>query len=169
MPSCRTLVLSCSALLLGIVALAAAQVPAAPPSQTGPGTAPERTAADTAAIAPRPASTMSELMIRVIYPTSDAVFYVGTRAPASDAEWGELQSQTLMLAESANLLMLPGRARDTGRWMADAKLMFDAGVAAFRAAKAKDMEALEAVNDQLYQSCVQCHQHYRPGYGTRRP
>jgi hypothetical protein len=118
---------------------------------------------------PRPASTMSELMIRVIYPTSDAVFYITTRVPANDAEWGDLQSKTLMLAESAHLLMMPGRARDTDRWMTDARLMFDVGQAAFRAAKAKNVEALDALNDQLYQSCVQCHEHYRPGYGKRRP
>ena len=106
-------------------------------------------------------------MIRVIYPTSDAVFYIDTRTPTSDAEWGELQSKTLMLAESANLLMMPGRARDNDRWMTDAKLMFDAGQAAFRAARAKNLQALQDLNDQLYQSCVQCHQHYRPNYGNR--
>ena len=55
------------------------------------------------ATGPRPASTMSELMIRLIYPTSDAVFYISTRVPTSDAEWGDLQSKTLMLAENHNL------------------------------------------------------------------
>jgi len=109
--------------------------------------------------------TMSELMIRIIYPSSDAVFYITTRTPETDVQWGELQGQTLMLAESANLLMMPGHARDQDRWMADAKLMRDAGAAAFKAAKAKDVKALEALNDQLYQSCTTCHMHYRPNYG----
>jgi hypothetical protein len=111
---------------------------------------------------------MSELMVRMIYPTSDAVFYIETRTPTTEVEWGELQAKTLTLAESANLLMMPGRARDQGRWMDDAKLMLDAGQAAFRAARAKDTEALVAVNDALYQSCVQCHQHYRTNYGRGR-
>ena len=120
---------------------------------------------------PAPASdlkvvgTMSELMIRIIYPSSDAVFYITTRTPETDVQWGELQGQTLMLAEAANLLMMPGHARDQDRWMADAKLMRDAGAAAFKAAKAKDVKALEAVNDSLYQSCTTCHMHYRPNYG----
>ena len=35
-----------------------------------------------------------------------------------------------MVAESANLLMLPGRVRDQERWIADAKLMLDAGLIA---------------------------------------
>ena len=111
--------------------------------------------------------TMSELMIKIIYPTSDPVFYITTRTPTTEAQWGELQAQTLMLAESANLLMMPAHARDQDRWMADAKLLREAGTAAFKAAKAKDLAALEALNDQLYQSCTTCHMHYRRNYGRR--
>jgi len=112
---------------------------------------------------------MSDLMVKIIYPASDAIFYIATRTPTSEAEWGELQGKALAVAESANLLMMPGRARDQDRWMADAKLMLDAGRAAFRAARTKDVAAVEAVNDQLYTSCTSCHQHYRPNYGRRAP
>jgi hypothetical protein len=111
--------------------------------------------------------SMSDLMVKMIYPTSDAIFYITTREPKTEAEWGELQAKALTLAESANLLMLPGRARDQDRWMQDAKLMLDAGRAAYRAARAKDVAALEALSDQLYESCTSCHQHYRPNYGRR--
>jgi hypothetical protein len=41
---------------------------------------------------------MSELMVDVIYPASDAVFYISTRTPKDAAEWTELQGKTLMLA-----------------------------------------------------------------------
>ena len=44
---------------------------------------------------------MSELMVKIIYPSSDAVFYITTRTPKEDAEWNELQAKTLMLAEQA--------------------------------------------------------------------
>ena len=115
----------------------------------------------------QPASTMSELMVKIIYPASDAIFYITTREPKTQVEWEELQGKALAVAESANLLMMPGRARDQEQWMDDAKLMLDAGRAAFRAAKAKDMAALDALNDQLYTSCTSCHQHYRPNYGRR--
>jgi hypothetical protein len=118
---------------------------------------------------PRPVGSMSELMIRLIYPTSDAVFYITTRTPQTQQEWEELQNKTLTLAESANLLMMPGRARDQDRWLVDAKRMYDAGAAAYRAARAKDVAALEAVNEDLYQSCVECHRHYRPNYGRGAP
>jgi lipocalin-like protein len=122
-----------------------------------------------AAQSPQAVGTMSDLMVKIIYPASDAIFYITTRTPTSDAEWTELQGKALAVAESANLLMMPGRARDQERWMADAKLMLDAGRTAYRAARAKDVAALEAVNDALYESCTSCHQHYRPGYGRRPP
>jgi lipocalin-like protein len=119
------------------------------------------------AAAPAPVGTMSDLMVKIIYPASDAIFYITTRTPENEAQWTELQGKALALAESANLLMMPGRARDQDRWLDDARLMLDAGRAAYRAARAKDVAALEALNDQLYTSCTSCHQHYRPNYGRR--
>lgn len=112
--------------------------------------------------------TMSELMIHILYPTSDAVFYVSSRTPTTDAEWGELQAKTLTLAESANLLMMPGRTR-AGQWNKDSRTMLDAAWAAFKGAKAKDPAAVEAASDQLYESCVSCHKAYRPNYGKPKP
>jgi cytochrome c556 len=112
--------------------------------------------------------TMSELMIHIIYPTSDAVFYISSRTPTSDAEWTALQASTLTLAESANLLMMPGRTR-AGQWNADSRMMLDAAWGAFKAAKVKDLEGVEAVSDQLYESCVSCHKAYRPDYGKPKP
>ncbi len=117
----------------------------------------------------QPVGTMSELMVEVIYPTSDAIFYVMRSVPANDYEWGLLEGKALMLAESANLLMMPGRTRDQTRWMKDARLLLDAGAAAFKAAKAKNLQALVDLNEQLYQSCVTCHAHYRPNYRGPQP
>jgi hypothetical protein len=116
----------------------------------------------------RNVGSMSDLMVKIIYPASDAIFYVETRTPKTETEWTALEGQALMVAETANLLMLPGRARDQKQWMADARLMLDAGDAAFKAAKTRSVENLAAVNDQLYESCTTCHTHYRPGY-ARKP
>jgi hypothetical protein len=63
------------------------------------------------------------------------------QTPKAEGEWDGLVGQMLMLTESADLLMLPGRARDQKQWMADAKLVLDAGTT--------------------------CHKHYRPGYGQK--
>ncbi len=116
---------------------------------------------------PRQVGTMSELMVKIIYPTSDAILYISTRTPTNEVEWGELQGKALMLAESANLIMSPIHARDQGQWMEDAKLMLDAGEEAYEAALAKDVDKLAELNDAVYQSCVTCHLHYRPDYGKK--
>jgi hypothetical protein len=122
---------------------------------------------------PRPpmrnVGTMSELMVRILYPYSDALFYIETRTPKTESEWGVLEGQTLMLAESANLLMMPGRARDQQQWIADSKLLLEAGTAALAAVKAKDVAAISALSDQLLESCTSCHRHYRPTYGKPKP
>ncbi len=127
--------------------------------------------AQTAADRPptRNVGSMSDLMVKIIYPASDALFYIESRAPKSDSEWTALEGQALMLAESANLLMMPGRARDQKQWMTDARLMLDAGAAAVKAARSKNVEAVSALSDQLLESCTSCHRHYRPGYGQKPP
>lgn len=116
----------------------------------------------------RNVGTMSDLMVKIIYPASDALFYIESRTPKTDAEWTVIEGQALMVAESANLLMLPGRARDQKQWMVDAKLMLDAGADAYAAAKKKDVAAIAALSERLMESCTQCHKNYRPGYGRPR-
>jgi len=111
--------------------------------------------------------TMSELMIDVIFPTSNEIFYVGRNENKSIKDWEDLRNNALMLAESANLLMAENRAKDKDRWMTDARLLWDVGNKAFKAAKAKDLEAIKALNADLYEACQSCHEHYRPGYRRR--
>jgi len=111
--------------------------------------------------------TMSQLMIDIIYPTSNDIFYIERTPPSNDWEWAAIERTALILAESGNLLMMPGRARDQGDWIKDSKMLVDAGNAAFKAAKAKDMDAVLAVNEQLVASCTTCHQQYRPNYRRR--
>jgi hypothetical protein len=117
----------------------------------------------------RNVGTMSDLMVKIIYPTSDALFYIESRTPKTDSEWAALEGQALMLAESANLLMLPGRARDRTQWMVDAKLMLDVGADAVAAVRKRDVEGIAALSDRLMESCTQCHKNYRPDYGRKPP
>ena len=112
--------------------------------------------------------SMSELMLDIIYPTSDEIFYVGREEKKTERDWLNLRNNALILAESANLLMADNSARDKDQWMKDAQLLRDVGNKAFIAAKARDLPALEALNAELYESCQSCHVHYRPGY-RRRP
>ena len=124
--------------------------------------------------APEPASplksvgTMSELMLDLIYPTSDQIFYVARNEKKTVKDWNDIRQSALMLAEAANLLMAENRAKDKDQWMKDAKLLWEAGNKAFILAKAKDEAGIEALNAELYEACQSCHVHYRPGY-RRRP
>jgi hypothetical protein len=106
-------------------------------------------------------------MISVIYPASDAIFYIETRTPKSDSEWTALEAQTQRLSDTAAALATDRFARDRDRWMADAKLLVDASATALKAVKARDVAALVDLNDAMYQSCTTCHAHYRQGYGAR--
>src|SRR6266853_2008448 len=108
--------------------------------------------------------TMSEVMVRVIFPTSNEIFYVGRNENKTEKDWEDLRNNALMLAESANLLMADNRAKDKDRWMKDANLLRNVGDKAFKFAKVKDLEGLKALNDELYEACQSCHEHYRPGY-----
>jgi hypothetical protein len=116
---------------------------------------------------PAPVGTMSELMLKVIYPYSDAMFYIQRSVPKNDVEWNDLQGKALALAEFGNLMMMQGRARDQAQWLSDAKLLAEAGRAAFIATKGKDVDAIVALNQQLVTSCTSCHMHYRANYGRR--
>jgi hypothetical protein len=117
----------------------------------------------------RNVGTMSDLMVKIIYPASDALFYIESRTPKTETEWTLLEGQALMVAESANLLMMPGRARDEKQWMADARLMLDAGAEALAAAKKRDVQGIVMVNERLLESCTSCHKNYRPNYGRKPP
>ena len=111
--------------------------------------------------------TMSELMLDLIFPTSNEIFYVGRNEKKVEKDWFDLRQNALTLAESANILMADNRARDKDQWMKDANLLREVGIKAYKAAKAKDLPAMEALNDELYEACQSCHVHYRPGYKRR--
>lgn len=111
--------------------------------------------------------TMKEIMVDLIFPTSNEIFYVSRNENKSPKDWMDLQQNALIVAEAANLLMAENRARDKDRWMKDAKLLQDVGAKAYRMAKAKDLEGLKGLNDELYEACQSCHEHYRPGYRRR--
>ena len=113
--------------------------------------------------------TINDIMGKFLYPVADEVFYIGRGAPKTEKDWNAYEARMLMLAEAGNLLMMPGRAKDNDRWMRDARLLVDAGNAAYKAAKARDADAIAALNDQMYQACVVCHQDFRPNYRARVP
>jgi hypothetical protein len=111
--------------------------------------------------------TMSDIMLQIVFPTSNELFYVGRNEQKTIKDWDDLRNNILMMTEAANLLMADNRAKDKDRWMKDAWLLWDVGSRAYKLVKAKDLEGLKALNDDLYEACQSCHEHYRPGYRRR--
>jgi cytochrome c556 len=110
-----------------------------------------------------PAASVKQLMLDLIHPSSnDILLAIYRGGPKDEKEWAAVRRAAITLAESGNLLMMRGRARDQGDWMKDAKLLVDAGNAAYKAAQAKDGNALAALAGALDASCTTCHKQYRP-------
>jgi len=110
-----------------------------------------------------PAASVKQLMLDLIHPSSnDILLAIYRGGPKDDKDWAAVRRSAVTLAESGNMLMMRGRARDQGDWMKDAKLLVDAGNAAYKAAQAKDGSALAAVAGALDASCTTCHKQYRP-------
>lgn len=80
-------------------------------------------------------------------------------APTDGAGWDRVRNAAAMVAESGNLLMLPGRSQGAD-WDEFAGAIVTMGERAIGAAEARDEEALFEVGGQLYNVCVACHQIY---------
>ncbi len=108
----------------------------------------------------KPVATVNQLMKAIVIPTSDAVFQVAIEGPQDDEAWAAVQNSALLLAESGNLLMIGDRAKDTGDWIKAAQALIEAGTVAFKAAEAKNVDALIEAGDQVYATCEGCHERY---------
>ena len=109
---------------------------------------------------PHAVATMKQLMLDIIYPASNSlVLLVNRGGPPDDSAWAEARRSALTLAESGNLLRLRNHATE---WTADARLLTDAGAAAYKAAEAKDAKALASASDRVDTACTTCHKHSRP-------
>src|SRR6266566_5451167 len=102
-----------------------------------------------------PVASMKQLMLDLIHPSSnDILLAIYRGGPKDEKEWAVVRRSAVALAESGNMLMMRGRARDQGDWMKDAKLLVDAGNAAYKAAEARDPNALARLTEQLDASCT---------------
>ena len=118
--------------------------------------------------AAQPVGTMADVMTSMVYPAAnDLLLSIARGGPRDDKEWMAIQRSAVLLGESGNVLMMRGRARDQGAWITDAKMLVETGAAAYRAARAKDVTALTALEAPINNSCVSCHKQYRPNVHPR--
>jgi hypothetical protein len=136
---------------------------------------------------PQPHANLAQVMRGVPFTFSNIVFDAQAEdpgAPRKPAEvtagatetfknvyggWQEVENSALALAESANLLMIPGRFCENGKpvpvqeetYRKAAEGLVAAGRAAYKAAQSKSMDAMLEVSETVSTACANCHEPYR--------
>jgi hypothetical protein len=117
----------------------------------------------------QPIATIEQIMETTVEPVSNAVFDaavwengVQVGGPKTEDDWKLVQANALMLAETANLLLMDGRAKDQVGWPIRTQAMKDAALEAARAAEAKNTQAIFEAGTHIYQACTGCHLQYIP-------
>lgn len=141
-----------------------------------------------ASFVPQPHGTLAQMMRGIAFPSANLVFDVQTHDPGAPkavgrrpeagatetfaniySGWETFENSALALAETANLLMIPGRKCENGRpvpveredFRRFSQGLVEAGRAAYKAAQTRDQEkAIEATN-QVADACAACHEIYR--------
>ncbi len=112
---------------------------------------------------PDPVATVKQIQEAMISPSSDTIFNVGRAAPSSDEEWAVVRNAAVILAESGNLFMLDGRAKDGDLWMELSTELVAAGAEALAAADDRDVAGVLQAGNRIAAACEACHQPYRDG------
>jgi hypothetical protein len=117
-----------------------------------------------------PVADVKQLMAAVVEPAAETYWdAVGTTedekgsrefAPETAAEWDAVRNSAYLIAESGNLLMMGGRVRDGGDWIALSRALVEAGKRAIAAAEAKNKDAVFEVGGEVYEACTKCHATY---------
>jgi hypothetical protein len=111
----------------------------------------------------KPIASIMQLHEAMISPASDAIFEVGRQTPRDDKEWAALRNHAVILAESGNLLMIEGRAKDQQDWMKMSAELVNAAAEALRATETKQIDRVLAAGDRIALICEACHEPYRDG------
>jgi hypothetical protein len=140
-----------------------------------------------AAFTPQPHANLAQVMRGIPFTFSNIVFDAQAEdpgAPRKPAEvtagatetfknvyggWQEVENSALALAETANLLMIPGRLCENGKpvpvqeetYRKAVEGLAAAGRAAYKAAQSKSMDAIVEVSDTVATACANCHEPYR--------
>ena len=127
-----------------------------------------------------------QVMRGILFPNSNVIFAAQSQDPASvkkDADpttsvnplagiyggWQAIENSGLALAESANLLTIPGRTCSNGKpapvqnadWQQFVRDLRDAGMAAYKAGQSKNMDTVLEAADTVSTACMNCHDVYR--------
>jgi cytochrome c553 len=139
-----------------------------------------------------PTGNLSQLMRGIMFPNSNIIFTVQTHDPAEKKKagdtatadggfnwtmWGSdlysgweiVDYAAIALAESAPLMLTPGRRCENGKpvpvadpdWIRFTKEMADVGRAAYRASQTRNQEKVSDISGDVADACLHCHQVFR--------
>lgn len=113
--------------------------------------------------------SMHEFMEYVFQPAYLRLKAAMATAPADNKGWKAIKADSLVLAESCNLLF--GRAPDGGAadWISHAKAAREKGGALYAAGKAKDFTAASTAWKSMLESCNACHKQFEDGKHILQP
>ena len=140
-----------------------------------------------------PVANLNQLMRSLFFPHSNVIFFTQRYDPATVKRseepsgatdpllgvfggWEAVENAALTLADSADLLMTPGRKCSNGRDVpldkGDLETLVNglrtASMVAYKASLTKDKDKMNEASDVLAQSCSNCHNKYRPGATANR-
>src|SRR5580704_17882244 len=142
---------------------------------------------------------LNQLMRGIMFPNSNIVFTVQTHDPAEKKKTGDAANSdggfnwsmwgsdlysgwdivdyaSIALAESAPLMLTPGRRCENGKpvpvndpdWIRFTKEMAEVGRAAYRASQSRNQEKVSDLTSDVADSCQHCHQVFRDKVGRGR-
>lgn len=143
------------------------------------------------------AGNLAQVMRGILFPSANIIFDAQVRDPgvvvkatASSNDtlsvrfadvypgWDLVDYAAVAVAESAPLMLTPGRRCENGRpvpieradWVKYSQELADAGKAAYKASQSRNQDAVIEVSNQLAESCLNCHRAYRdvPGGNANR-
>ena len=116
-------------------------------------------------------ATREEIMHHLVIPNAQVVWSavsttstlegVVEKQPKTDDEWFVVESAATTLMEAGNLLMMDGRAMDSGKWMDLSRALRESADTVRQAAKKHDPAGLFDRGGDLFDSCQGCHFAYR--------
>ena len=145
-----------------------------------------------------PVGNLAQVMRGILFPSSNIIFTVQTvdpgakPAPANTNDgkqdggfnwmlwgadiykgWDLVDYAAVSLAESAPLMLTPGRRCENGRpvpvndpeWIKFSVELAEAGKAAYKASQTRDQAAVSEISNLVADSCLNCHQLYRDRRG----
>ena len=143
---------------------------------------------------PPPEGNLAELMRAIAFPNANIIFNTQLKDPGAQAkkelakspfdyvEWGAtvypgwlaIDQAAVALAESAPLLLTPGRRCQNGRpvpvdradWKQYVSALVDVGKLAHQISKTRNYDAFMEISEKLNDACANCHKVYRDKGGT---